>query len=90
MSGADASDKETPAAFLKARSSLAARPALAEAAGRLFEYAQFLLDRDENLTKIGNLSGAARDRLRQRALELLGGADAGDTSDADADEGTAP
>src|SRR5262249_12424517 len=74
-----------PLDFFRARSSLAPKPALAEAAGRLFEYAQFLLDKDENLTKIGNLSGPARDLVRQRALELLGGAAAAEPGADDAE-----
>jgi hypothetical protein len=75
-----------PLEFFRARSSLAPKPALAEAAGRLFDYAQFLLDKDENLTKIGNLSGSARELLRQRALELLGGAAAAEPEDDEAGE----
>lgn len=37
----------------------------------LFEYAQFLLDDDERLTKSGSLDGEGRELMRQRALELL-------------------
>jgi hypothetical protein len=38
---------------------------------RLFEFVQFLLDEDENLTAAGNLNGKARERLRERLDELL-------------------
>jgi hypothetical protein len=83
----DRDEPEVPLAFFRVRSSLAGKPALADAAGRLFEYAQFLLDKDENLTKGGNLSGAARELLRQRALELLGGATADPGGDVQAGDG---
>ncbi len=46
--------------------------ALAEIAGRIFEFTQFLLDDDDNLTKVGNLNGDAKARLRARVLELMG------------------
>jgi hypothetical protein len=78
-------DPGSPRDFLRSRSSLAATPALAEMASRLFEYTQFLLDKDENLTKTQNLNGQARELLRQRALELLGGAGAPGEAPADAD-----
>lgn len=41
----------------------------------VFEYANVLLDDEENLTRIGNLNGAAKERLQARTLELLGVAD---------------
>ena len=37
----------------------------------IFEYTQFLLDDDDNLTKTGNLNKPARDLLRKRSCELL-------------------
>jgi len=64
-------------------------PALAEAAFRLFEFVQFLLDDDDNLTAAGNLNGAARERLRERMNELFDeppAADAGAATDFDEGE----
>lgn len=52
---------------------LAARPDLVEVAGALFDYAQYLLDDDQRLTKGGALDGQGRELLKARALELLGG-----------------
>lgn len=49
------------------------RPDLASAAAAIFDYAQYLLDDDERLTKSGALDGEARELLRARALETLGG-----------------
>ena len=49
------------------------RPDLASAAAAIFDYAQYLLDDDERLTKSGALDGESRDLLRARALETLGG-----------------
>ncbi len=40
-------------------------------ANRVFEFVQFLLDDDLNLTPAGNLNGAARSKLRTRIDELL-------------------
>jgi hypothetical protein len=56
----------------------------------VFEYVQFLLDDDANLTPTGNLTGAARQKLRGRLNELLADdeGDAGPKSAAD-DELTA-
>lgn len=54
---------------------LAQDKALVDVGVRLFEFVQFLLDDDENLTAAGNLNGKARERLRARLDELL---DAGD------------
>ena len=59
-------------ALLAAVPALAARPDLVEAARGIFQFAQFLLDDEESLTRTGNLSGAAKDKLRARTLELLG------------------
>lgn len=62
---------------LSIRDVLAKSDALAQDKGlvdvgtRLFEFVQFLLDEDENLTAAGNLNGQARERLRQRLDELL-------------------
>ena len=44
---------------------------LADIATSIFEYTQFLLDDDDNLTKTGNLNKSARDLLRKRSCELL-------------------
>jgi hypothetical protein len=74
-------DREKPvtvALLLKETPALAASPGLAEAATKTFDYAQFLLDKDENLTRTGALSGAARDLLRARIVELLGAGDLDD------------
>ncbi|MFZ5446535.1 MAG: hypothetical protein ACOZQL_41490 [Myxococcota bacterium] len=49
------------------------RADLVEVAGALFDYAQYLLDDDQRLTKSGALDGQGRELLRARALELLGG-----------------
>ena len=49
------------------------RPDLLEVAGSIFDYAQYLLDDDQRLTKSGTLDGQGRDLLKTRALELLGG-----------------
>lgn len=45
-------------------------PALAAAAAKIFDYAQFLLDDDEKLTRTGALNAEARELLRKRILEL--------------------
>ena len=47
-------------------------PELVEAAKRVFEYAKFLLDDDEKLTKTGALNGEAKELLRKRIAEVLG------------------
>jgi hypothetical protein len=52
---------------------LGERKDLVEPGKLLFDYAQFLLDDDERLTKSGALDGAGRELLRKRALEMLGG-----------------
>jgi len=46
-------------------------------AGFVFEFVQFLLDDDANLTPAGNLTGTARQKLRSRVDELIGGEEAG-------------
>jgi hypothetical protein len=46
-------------------------PELVDAAKRVFDYAKFLLDDDEKLTKTGALNGEARDLLRKRITEVL-------------------
>lgn len=46
------------------------------AAKALLEYAQYLLDDEQNLTRVGNLSGKAKELLRARCLELLGASEA--------------
>jgi len=60
------------AELLARTEALAGDRGLAEAAARLFEFSQFLLDDDDNLTKVGNLNGEARKKVRARTLELLG------------------
>lgn len=37
----------------------------------IFDFTQFLLDDDKNLTKIGNLTSSAREELRKRINELF-------------------
>lgn len=59
-------------ALLEGVPALAERPDLLEAARGIFRFAQFLLDEEDNLTRTGNLTGAAKDELRARTLELLG------------------
>src|SRR4051812_49173068 len=46
-------------------------PADLRMAELVFEFVQFLLDDDANLTPAGNLTGAARQRLRARMDELI-------------------
>ena len=66
-------EESTPLdALLATVPALAERPDLVEAARGVFRFAQFLLDDEENLTRTGNRSGAAKEKLRARALELLG------------------
>ena len=48
------------------------RPELVEPARRIFDYAKFLLDDDDKLTKTGALNGEARALLQKRILEVLG------------------
>lgn len=45
---------------------------LSRAATAMFQFAQFLLDDDDNLTKTGNLNGEAKGQFQRRVLELLG------------------
>jgi hypothetical protein len=42
-----------------------------------FEFVQFLLDDDANLTPTGNLTGGARQKLRDRLAELIAAEEAG-------------
>lgn len=60
---------------------LEARPDLVEVAGSLFDYAQYLLDDDQRLTKSGALDGQGRELFKKRALELLGGPERKDEQD---------
>jgi hypothetical protein len=50
-------------------------PALSSADGpiaeRVFEFVQFLLDDDANLTPAGNLTAAARQKFRARLDEII-------------------
>jgi hypothetical protein len=43
----------------------------ARAAELAFEFVQFLLDDDTNLTPVGNLTGAARQKFRARLEEII-------------------
>lgn len=65
---------------------LEARPDLVEVAGSLFDYAQYLLDDDQRLTKSGALDGQGRELFKKRALELLGGPERKDDQDEDLDD----
>jgi hypothetical protein len=80
------SDSTDPRAMLA--SILAERPDLASAAAAIFDYTQYLLDDDERLTKSGALDGEARERLRARTLETLGGPTGDDEPD-EQDDGEA-
>jgi hypothetical protein len=62
----------SPETVLASLETLVARPDLIEPARGIFRFAQYLLDEEENLTRTGNLTGAAKDQLRARTLELLG------------------
>ncbi len=46
-------------------------PADARVAGLAFEFVQFLLDDDTNLTPTGNLTGAAKQKCRARLEEIV-------------------
>jgi hypothetical protein len=52
-------------------------PADARVGELVFEFVQFLLDDDANLTPTGNLTGAARQKLRTRLEELIAAEEAG-------------
>jgi hypothetical protein len=52
-------------------------PADARLADSVFEFVQFLLDDDANLTPAGNLTGGARQKLRARLEELIAAEQAG-------------
>ena len=49
----------------------------ARVADLVFEFVQFLLDDDANLTPAGNLTGGARQKLRTRLDELIVAEEAG-------------
>ena len=49
----------------------------AKLAEHVFEFVQFLLDDDANLTPAGNLTGDARKKLRDRLGELIAAEEAG-------------
>ena len=59
-------------ARLSAAPGVAEVPGLAEVGAAAFAYATVLLDDDENLTRLGNPTGEAREKLRARIEELLG------------------
>jgi hypothetical protein len=61
-------------------------PAEARVAEFVFEFVQFLLDEDANLTPAGNLTGAARQKLRTRLEELITAEEAGATTVGGVDE----
>ena len=52
-------------------------PADARVAELVFEFVQFLLDDDANLTPVGNLVGGAKQKLRSRVDELIAAEEAG-------------
>jgi hypothetical protein len=53
-------------------------------AEHVFEFVQFLLDDDANLTPAGNLTGAARQKLRGRLNELIAAENSsGETSESE-------
>ena len=56
-------------------------PADARVSAFVFEFVQFLLDDDANLTPAGNLTGAARQKLRTRLEELITAEEAGAAGD---------
>lgn len=50
----------------------------------VLEFTQLLYDDDENLTRVGNLSGVAKDKLQTRILEIFDMADSpSDMNDAE-------
>ncbi len=79
-----AASGSTVASLLARTDALAGDSGLAEIAARLFSFTQFLLDDDDNITKVGNLNGEARDKLRARCFELLGVSAPVDPADDDA------
>jgi hypothetical protein len=62
----------------------------ARVADFVFEFVQFLLDDDANLTPVGNLTSAARQRLRTRVDELIAAEEAGAQAAAGVDASTEP
>lgn len=64
-------DERAITARLAAIPEVAQHHGLAEVGAAAFSFASVLLDDDENLTRMGNLSGEARERLRARIVELL-------------------
>jgi len=66
----------------------------ARVADLVFEFVQFLLDDDANLTPAGNLTGGARQKLRARLDELISAEETGGEVPAEsppaADAGGAP
>lgn len=51
--------------------SLSLDPADSRVAERVFEFIQFLLDDDTNLTPTGNLTSASRQKFRARLDEII-------------------
>ena len=64
-------DERAIAARLGALPEVAEHPGLAEVGAAAFAYAAVLLDDDDNLTRLGNPTGEAREKLRARIVELL-------------------
>lgn len=78
MSDPPAEQKPEPftvSTLLQQTPALAGAPALAAAAAKIFDYAQYLLDDDEKLTRTGALNAEARELLRKRVLELTADTD---------------
>lgn len=57
--------------ILKTLKEFQEQPHLTELATNIFDFTQFLLDKDENLTKTGNLNSKAVSLLEARIVELL-------------------
>lgn len=68
---------------LEEHASVAAHPGLAKLGEEAFAYANVLLDDDENLTRVGNATGAAKKLLRERIEELLASSGAVEAADLD-------
>lgn len=66
----DSPEPFTVTALLQRSEALAGAPGLSAAAAKIFDYAQYLLDDDDKLTRTGALNSDARELLRKRILEL--------------------
>ncbi|MFX1286446.1 MAG: hypothetical protein ACFFB5_22615 [Promethearchaeota archaeon] len=58
--------------FLNETELFASNPDLTEKAIQIFDFIQFLLDNDQNLTKTGNLNIGAKNLLHSRIEEIFG------------------